>query len=150
MDITVPEAAERTGLSAETIRRWIRAGKLPAHKVGTQHQIEESDLDLLTAYPRRTVVYEQAPDYADLRRPSPSAIRLMDRITADPNVLGGKPVIRGTRISVELVLDFMAAGTTVEEILASYPHVSERDVRACLAFAAHRVRIEKIYPLPIP
>lgn len=47
MLITVPEAAMRSGRKAETIRRWIRAGKLPARKVGTQHLIEEGDLDLL-------------------------------------------------------------------------------------------------------
>lgn len=47
MQLTVPEAARRSGRKAETIRRWIRAGKLPARKIGTQHLIEEEDLDLL-------------------------------------------------------------------------------------------------------
>ncbi len=45
MTLTVPEAARRTGRNPETIRRWIRAGKLPSRKVGTQHLIEERDLD---------------------------------------------------------------------------------------------------------
>lgn len=48
MSLTVPEAARRTGRNPETIRRWIREGKLRAHKVGTQHVIEERDLDAVT------------------------------------------------------------------------------------------------------
>ena len=46
--LTVPEAAKRVGKDPETVRRWIRSGRLRAHKVGTQHVIEEADLDLLT------------------------------------------------------------------------------------------------------
>jgi len=49
MSLTVPEAARRTGRNPETIRRWIREGKLRAHKVGTQHVIDESDLNAVTA-----------------------------------------------------------------------------------------------------
>jgi excisionase family DNA binding protein len=49
VSLTVPEAARRTGRNPETIRRWIRAGKLPSRKVGTQHIIEESDLDAVAA-----------------------------------------------------------------------------------------------------
>lgn len=49
MTLTVPEAARRTGRNPETIRRWIREGKLPSRKVGTQHMIEERDLDAVTA-----------------------------------------------------------------------------------------------------
>lgn len=51
MPLTVPEAARRTGKNPETIRRWIREGKLRAHKVGTQHVIEEGDLDAVAAAP---------------------------------------------------------------------------------------------------
>ena len=68
----------------------------------------------------------------------------------DPAVLAGKPVVRGTRISVELVLDFLAAGSTTDEILDAYPTLTERDVRACLSFAAHRIRIETVYPIATP
>ena len=59
-----------------------------------------------------------------------------DRITADPGVLVGKPVVRGTRISVELVIDLLAAGWTQEQILGSYPNLTVEDIRACLAYAA--------------
>ncbi len=59
---------------------------------------------------------------------------LPDRITADPKVLGGKPIIRGTRISVELVLELLHAGWTHDQILASYPHLVEDDLAAVLAY----------------
>jgi len=70
-----------------------------------------------------------------------------DRIVVDPKILTGKPVVRGTRISVELVVDLLAAGWSHAQILASYPHLSEEDIRACLAYAGELLREEKVYPL---
>jgi uncharacterized protein (DUF433 family) len=57
------------------------------------------------------------------------------RITADPKIFGGKPIIRGLRISVELVLSLLAQGETVEAILDDYPDLEAADIRACLAYA---------------
>ncbi len=77
MSLTVPEAARRTGRNPETIRRWIREGRLRAHKVGTQHVIEEPDLDAVTvgahsfdlpATWRRTLTGEPMPDWVALVR----------------------------------------------------------------------------------
>ena len=59
-----------------------------------------------------------------------------DRIIVDTAVLVGKPIIKGTRISVELILDRAADGWTMEDILASYPHIMREDVLADLSFAA--------------
>ena len=58
---------------------------------------------------------------------------LLKRITADPGIFGGKPIIRGMRISVELILSLLAQGETMEEILADYPDLEPDDIRACLA-----------------
>ena len=58
-----------------------------------------------------------------------------ERITRDPAVLGGKPVIRGMRIPVSLIVDFVASGSTVEEILDAYPVLTEEDIEAALAYA---------------
>ena len=58
------------------------------------------------------------------------------RITIDPNVLAGKPVIRGTRVSVEFILDMLANGWTIEEILENYPQLEGEDVIAALKYAA--------------
>ena len=59
-----------------------------------------------------------------------------ERIVADPEILAGKPVIRGTRISVELILERLAAGSTHAALIEAYPHLAEDDIRAALAFAA--------------
>lgn len=58
------------------------------------------------------------------------------RITIDPNVLAGKPVVRGTRVSVEFILDMLANGWTIEEILGNYPQLEGEDVIAALKYAA--------------
>ncbi|MDP2109258.1 MAG: DUF433 domain-containing protein [Thiobacillus sp.] len=66
-----------------------------------------------------------------------------DRIASDPAVLAGKPVVKGTRISVELILRWLANGWTYEQILASYPHITREDILAALAFAAEMMRDER-------
>jgi uncharacterized protein (DUF433 family) len=65
---------------------------------------------------------------------------LLEHILIDPRVCGGKPVIRGTRIWVSLLLDFMVAGMTHEEILAEYPQLKEEHLRAAIAYAAELAR----------
>lgn len=65
---------------------------------------------------------------------------LLHRISIDPNVCFGKPCVRGTRIWVSLVLDFLASGTSVHEILNEYPHLSEADILACIAYGAEMAR----------
>lgn len=65
-----------------------------------------------------------------------------DRIVATPDTLVGKPRIKGTRISVELILDRLADGWTQEDILASYPHIAREDIQAALAFVAEIYREE--------
>lgn len=147
MALTVPEVAERLGKSPETIRRWIRAGRLRAHKVGTTHVVDEADLDVITpSRPGRAA--EAAPVYmaaAGLDEPEVDRA-LLARIGMDPRVLAGKPVIRGTRISVELILGDLAAGVSPEELVTWYPHISSEDIRACLAYAAYRFAVESVYP----
>ena len=69
------------------------------------------------------------------------------RITVDPRILVGKLVVKGTRIAVEMVVDLLAAGWTHQQILDSYPTLSEGDVRACLAYASELLHSEKVYPL---
>mgnify|MGYP001293447644 CR=1 FL=1 len=71
-----------------------------------------------------------------------------DRIIIDAGVLVGKPIVKGTRISVEFVIDLLARGWTVEQILKDYDHLTPEDIRACLAYAGELVREEKVYSLP--
>ena len=72
---------------------------------------------------------------------------LLERISIDPNVCFGKPCIRGTRIWVSLVLDFLANGSSIEEILAEYPGLTTEDVRAAIAYGAEMAR-ERYVEIP--
>ena len=69
-------------------------------------------------------------------------------IVSDPRVMMGKPVIAGTRITVEHILDELAAGRTIEQLLDSYPRVTREGISAALAFAAEALRADVIYPAP--
>ncbi len=66
-------------------------------------------------------------------------MHLMDRITAQPDVMGGKPTIRGLRVTVGTILGLLAAGHSIEKILEDYPYLEEADIRAALQYAAWRV-----------
>jgi uncharacterized protein (DUF433 family) len=67
-------------------------------------------------------------------------------IESDPSVMMGKPVITGTRITVELILEKLAAGETVAQVLGAHPRLTEDAVRAALAFAAEALRADVVYP----
>lgn len=71
-----------------------------------------------------------------------------DRIVSDPEILVGKPIVKGTRISVELILGWLANGWTHEQILESYPNITREDILAALAFATERLHEEDYIPLP--
>lgn len=73
---------------------------------------------------------------------------LLERISVDPNVCFGKPCIRGTRIWVSLLLDLLANGMTIEEILKEYPSLTEEDVRAAIAYGAEMSR-ERYIEIPV-
>ncbi|MFQ6054897.1 MAG: DUF433 domain-containing protein [Methanosarcinales archaeon] len=68
-------------------------------------------------------------------------------VVSDPKVMMGKPVIAGTRITVELILEKLAAGETIEQILEAHPRLTSEDVLAALAFAAEALRADVIYPV---
>lgn len=72
-----------------------------------------------------------------------------DYITIDPDILVGKPVVKGTRLAVEFVIDLMAQGWPESEILRNYPGLTSEDIRACLLYASEVMRSEKVYPLLI-
>ena len=73
---------------------------------------------------------------------------LLSRISIDPNVCFGKPCIRGTRIWVSLLLDFLATGSSIEEILADYPYLQREDILAAIAYGAEMSR-ERFVDLPV-
>jgi len=67
----------------------------------------------------------------------------------DPKVLAGKPAIKGTRISVEIVIDFLASGWGQEQILPSYPHLQVEDIQACLGYASELLHGGQVFPLEV-
>ncbi len=68
------------------------------------------------------------------------------RIVLDPKVLAGKPVIRGTRLSVEFIIGLMADGWAETDILANYPGITHEDIVACLAYARDTLSSERVFP----
>lgn len=67
-------------------------------------------------------------------------------IISDPKIMFGKPVIAGTRITVELILEKMAHGESVDDVLLSYPHLTREGIQAALGFAAEALRADCVYP----
>ncbi len=72
---------------------------------------------------------------------------LLDRISCDPTIMVGKPVIRGTRLSIEYILSLLAHGSTVEDILDEYPGLIAKDIQACLLFASQSLANATFMPL---
>lgn len=68
-------------------------------------------------------------------------------IRSDPAVMMGKPVVAGTRISVELILDELAAGGTIEQLLEAHPRLTREGINAALAFASKSLKADVVYPL---
>jgi uncharacterized protein (DUF433 family) len=74
---------------------------------------------------------------------------LLERIVINPKIMGGKPIVLGTRITVEQVLKLLAQGLSVKEVLRDYPHLTEDDVSAVLLYSAKAAGEEEIYPVTV-
>jgi uncharacterized protein (DUF433 family) len=71
------------------------------------------------------------------------------RITLNPDILVGKPTIRGTRLAVEFIIDLLAQGWSADEILRNYPGITLEDIQACLSYASATLKSEKVYAIPV-
>ena len=71
----------------------------------------------------------------------------LDRIITDPAILAGKPIVRGTRLAVEFIIELLAQGWSDAQILENYPGLTKEDIIACLAYAAERLKAERVYPV---
>lgn len=72
---------------------------------------------------------------------------MVDRIVSSPAILGGKPTIRGTRISVEVILELFASGANHKDILDAYPHLTAEDIQAALRYASHFLKNDVVLEL---
>ncbi|MEZ4868823.1 MAG: DUF433 domain-containing protein [Caldilineaceae bacterium] len=70
-------------------------------------------------------------------------------IQSDPKIMMGKPVIAGTRITVEMILEKLAAGETMEQLLEAHPRLTQKAILAALAFAAQALKADVVYPMPM-
>ncbi|MGV2389744.1 MAG UNVERIFIED_CONTAM: DUF433 domain-containing protein [Microcystis novacekii LVE1205-3] len=70
------------------------------------------------------------------------------RITLNPDILVGKPIIKGTRIAVEFIINLLAQGWSIDEILRNYPGITVEDIQACLSYASVMLKSEKVYAIP--
>lgn len=84
-----------------------------------------------------------------MNAPLPNEKTMEDSIVTRPGVLGGKPCIRGTRISVELILELLASGATAQEILAAYPQVTSEGLTAALQYAARALKNEVVWEIKL-
>ncbi len=73
---------------------------------------------------------------------------LSERIVVDPEILAGKPVIRGSRLAVEFILELLAAGQSEQDLLTNYPGLTHDDILACLSYASYLAHEYKAYPIP--
>jgi len=75
------------------------------------------------------------------------AVEWREYIVADPQVMLGKPVVKGTRVTVELILEKLAAGETIDDLLTAHPRLTRNTIQAALAYAAEALRADTIFPL---
>jgi len=81
------------------------------------------------------------------RRKREQAVDWRERIELNPEILVGKPVVKGTRLAVEFVVDLLAQGWTEDTVIKNYPGLTADDIRACLHYASAALQAEKTYPL---
>lgn len=133
-------------------------GRPHAATLGTSGVSEPSGAGHPCTHPGRdqhqeavTVIIGERPPEGLSSRQSDRLEQDMDwkeRIVIDDDVLSGKPIIRGTRMSVEFVVDLLGRGWTVEQVLQEYDHITSDDIQACLAYAGDVLKSERVYPVP--
>jgi uncharacterized protein (DUF433 family) len=74
---------------------------------------------------------------------------LRDRVVLNPEVLTGKPVIRGTRLAVEFIVDLLGQGWSEAQVLENYPGITHEDILACLQYASQQLKSERVYAVPV-
>jgi uncharacterized protein (DUF433 family) len=74
---------------------------------------------------------------------------LLSRITRDPKVMVGKPVVRGTRLTVDFILNLLAHGSTIQDVVSDYPGLHPDDIRACMLFASKSLAGASFAPFPV-
>ncbi len=119
--LTAEEIAQELRMNVDVVRRKLRRGEIPAQKIGKLWRTDEREFRAWLRVGRRVPMAEA-------------------KIVTDPEVAFGKPVIAGTRIAVELILEELASGESLDDILENHPHVTREQVVAALEYAKRAVR----------
>ena len=126
-----------TGISVALVGQLLRWGYSVDAITGKYLHITSEDVDACRRYGEIVEKGRREEMDATIEKRTPEKVAdWRDRIVSDPRILVGKPTIKGTRISVELVTNALKRGTTVPEILESYPHIRSEDVDACMKYKA--------------
>jgi len=134
VEVVMIAEEDMTGPQSEELRRLLRgARELPVLQAISEDQIAEQ-------------IAEYQPESAGAEK-GDAVMNIAEYVVSDPDVMLGKPVIRGTRITVELILEKLAAGETVSQIVAAQPRLTPEAVSAALAFAAESMKADVAHPL---
>ncbi len=130
----------------QTSREYLRSLS-PAEKIARLVDLQERYYQMLVVREKTAVV--RFPKMAKMAQGSLLKRRNMmeNLIECNPKIMFGKPVIKGTRITVELILEKIATGESVEDILSSYPHLTREQILACVDFARRSLSLDFVYPL---
>lgn len=107
---------------------------------------EEADLRACIAYAAEMVRERKKISY---RHRKYRKMEWREHIVKDPDIMAGKPVIKGTRLAVEFILDLLAQGWPEEDILRNYPGINSEDIKACLQYASDVLHAEKVHQLEV-
>ncbi len=126
-----------TGIAVALVNQLLGRGNTVDAIIGNYLQITEEDVDACRRYWEMLEQQRREETARTVEKATPEKVAdWRERIVCDPAILVGKPTIKGTRISVELVTNELKRGTTVSEILDSYPHIRAEDVDACVKYKA--------------
>ena len=95
------------------------------------------------------LVLESRQVVCDILKAMRCGMNWQERIVIDPGILVGKPVVKGTRLAVEFIVDLLAQGWTEAQVLRNYPGLTREDIQACLSYASAVLRTERVYPLEL-
>lgn len=126
-----------TGIAVSLVNQLLWRGYTLEAIVGNYLHVTEEDVEACRRYGEMAEQQLRSEERMKIEKATPEKVaNWLDRIVCDPKILVGKPTIKGTRISVELVTDRLEGGWTVADILGSYPHLRTEDVDACVKYKA--------------
>ena len=134
-----------TGIAVALVEQLLRRGYTPDFITGKYLDITEEDVAACRSYGAMLEQQRREEVARKIQKRTPERVAdWRERIVCDPAILVGKPTIKGTRISVELITDFLERGSTVDFLLRNYPHIRHEDIDACVKYKATGVSLSRM------